>query len=98
MDAQFVFTVSRLSGRAGRAWRIQWQVHVQSVRLARRFLRHVAYSHSPNVSKFLSTGKTLAVQRSQTRTRSRINPRSGLVRPPRPGSPERERTLTRSFA
>jgi formylglycine-generating enzyme required for sulfatase activity len=53
-----------------RRWRIQRQVHVQSIRLAGWLLRHFAQSHSPHVSQFLPTGKTLAVYRHQTRTRS----------------------------
>ena len=73
MDAQRLLALSRLSGGAGRTGRIQRQVHVQPVRFARRLLRHLAQSYSPNLSQFFPTGKTLAVYRDQTRTRSTMN-------------------------
>ena len=38
-----------------------------------RLLRHLSHSHPPHLSQFLSTGKTLAVHRNQTRTRPRMN-------------------------
>src|SRR5436853_2654263 len=73
MDAQRLLALPRLSRRAGRTWRIQWQVHVQSIRFTWRFLCNVTYSYSPHLSQFLPAGKTLAVYRDQTRTRSTVN-------------------------
>jgi len=73
MDAQRLLALSRLSRGAGRSRRIQRQVHVQPIRFAWRFLRHVAQPHSPHVSQFLPTRETLAVYGDQTRTRSTMN-------------------------
>ncbi len=73
MDAQRLLALSRLPRCSRRAWRVQRQIHVQPIRPARRFLRDIPHSHPPHLSQFLSTGKTLAVHRNQTRTRSSMN-------------------------
>ena len=70
MDAQRLLAVSWLPRCSRRAWRVQRQIHVQPIRPARWFLRHIPHSYPPHLSQFLSTGKTLAVHRNQTRTRS----------------------------
>src|ERR1044072_4588610 len=80
MDAHRVLALSRLSGRAGRTRRMQLQVHVQPVRLARRFLRNVAQPYSANLSQFLPAGETLAVYRDQAGTRSTLNREGAAVR------------------
>ena len=49
----------RTGGR--RARRIQWQIHVQSVRPARRLMRHLAVTHTQNLPQFFSAKRTLAV-------------------------------------
>src|SRR5439155_7653704 len=69
----------RISRGAGGARRIQWQVHVQSVRAARRLLRYVAPAHSPNVSQFLSARETLAVHRDSARARPFMNHEPGRL-------------------
>src|SRR5438309_5327106 len=63
VDPKLLLTISRLSGGSGRAWRIQRQVHVQSIRAAWRFLRDVAHPHSQNLSELLSTRLTVAIHR-----------------------------------
>src|SRR5690242_8630461 len=73
MDPQLVFAVPGVSGGAGRARRVQWQVHVQSICIARRVLRHVADAHSQNLSEFLSTRKTVAIHGDPFSTRSFVN-------------------------
>src|SRR5256885_10612741 len=73
MDPQLLFALSRLSSRAGRARRIQRQVHVQSIRAARRFLRHVAHAYPQNVSQFLSTRETMAIHGNPFSARSFVN-------------------------
>ena len=73
MDAQRLLAVSRLPRCSRRAWRVQRQIYVQPICPARRFLRDIPHSHPPHLSQFLSTGKTLAVHRNQTRTRSSMN-------------------------
>ena len=73
MDAQRLLALSRLPRCSRRAWRVQRQIYVQPIRSARRFLRDIPHSHPPHLSQFLSTGKTLAVHRNQTRTRSSMN-------------------------
>src|SRR5712692_2806724 len=79
MDPQRLFALSGLSRGAGSAGRIQWQVHVQPIRLARRFLRYIGASHSQDLPQFLSTGQTLAVHRDSTRTRSTMIRQSGAA-------------------
>src|ERR1043166_4709719 len=74
MDPQLVFALSRLSGCAGRAGRIQRQVHVQPIRSARRFLRDFALAYPPDLSKFLSPRKTRAVPGISPRARFTMNP------------------------
>ena len=69
MDTQRLLAVSRLPRCSRRAWRVQRQIHVQPIRSARRFLRDIPHSYPPHLSQLLSTGKTLAVHRNQTRTR-----------------------------
>ena len=73
VDAQRLRSVSGFSRCRRRDRRVQRKIHVRPIRTARWFLRHVAKSYSPHLSKFLSTGKTLAVHRNQTRTRPRMN-------------------------
>src|SRR5262245_45937128 len=73
VDAQRLFALSLLPRCSRRTRRVQRQIYVQPVRPARWFLRHLAHAHSPNLSQFLSTGKTLAVHRNQTRTRRTVN-------------------------
>src|SRR5205823_3589223 len=46
-----------------------WQVHVQSVRAPRRFVRHVAIAYPLHLSKFFPAGKALAIHRYPARTR-----------------------------
>ncbi len=70
MDAQRLLALPRLPRCSRRAWRVQRQIHVQPIRPARWFLRDIPHSYPPHLSQFLSTGKTLAVHRNQTRTRS----------------------------
>src|SRR4029453_11251035 len=72
MDPQPLLALPQLSRRAGRTWRIQRQVHVQPIRFAWRFLRHLTQPYSPDLSQFLPAGKTLAVYRHQTRPRSSV--------------------------
>src|SRR5438477_9661132 len=79
MDPQLLFALSRLSSRAGRARRIQRQVHVQSIRAARWFLRHVAHAYPQNVSQFLSTRETMAIHGNPFSARSFVN---GKIPPP----------------
>ena len=43
--------------------RVQRQVHVQSVRAARRFVRHAVEPHPPHVSQLFSAGNPLAIRR-----------------------------------
>ena len=73
MDAQRLLALSRLPRCSRRAWRVQRQIHVQPIRPARWFLRDIPHSYPPHLSQFLSTGKTLAVHRNQTRTRRTVN-------------------------
>src|ERR1700754_452670 len=75
MDAQLLFPLPRLSGRARSARRIQRQIHVQPIRFARRFLRHFSHSHSHDLSQFLPTGKTLAIHGHSASKRS-VSPTS----------------------
>src|ERR1700751_621807 len=79
MDAQRLLALSRLSRCARCARRIQRQIHVQPIRLARRFLRHVAQPYPAHLSQFLSARKTLAVYRNQARTRSTVNRQSAIT-------------------
>src|SRR5690348_1589123 len=61
MDAKFVCTLSALrAGKRGH-WRIQWQVHVQPICPARRFVRHFPDAHSKHLSQFLCARQALAV-------------------------------------
>src|SRR5262249_52229065 len=56
--------VSSLSGFQGGAWRggrVQWQIHVQSVRAARRVLRHAGRAYPQDLSQFLLPSSALAV-------------------------------------
>src|SRR5437016_13571414 len=73
MDAQRLRALPRLSRRAGRTWRIQWQVHVQPIRPAWRFVCNLTHTYSPHLSQFLPTRKTLAVYWDQTRAGSTMN-------------------------
>src|ERR1051326_158176 len=77
MEPQLLLAVSWLSGRTGSIGRVQWQVHVQSICVARRLLRDVAHPHSQNLSKFLSTGQTLAVHRNSPRPRPAMSNQNG---------------------
>src|SRR5438067_725286 len=73
MDPQFLFALSRLSRRTGRAWRIQRKIHVQPIRSARRFVRDLADAHSQNLPKFLSTRETVAIHGSPFGARPLMN-------------------------
>src|SRR4051812_32155610 len=79
MDAQLLLALSRLSRRAGRARRVQRQVHVQPVRAARRLVRDFAGSHSRELSQFFPAGKTLAVYRHPARARSGMSRAAGAI-------------------
>src|SRR4030095_6964882 len=79
MDAQFVLALSRLSRGPWRTWRIQREVYVQSIRPARRVLRHLAITYPRHLSQFLSTGETLAVHRDSAGPRRHMNGRAGQI-------------------
>src|SRR5437588_3254030 len=88
MDAQFVFPLSRLSRRSWCSRRIQRQVHVQSIRSARRFMCDFKIAHPGDLSEFLPTGKTLAVQRNPTCARRGMSGRTIAVLDLAPASEE----------
>src|SRR5439155_24693991 len=73
MDPQRLLALSRLPRCSRRAGRVQRQIHVQPIRAARWFLRDIPHSYPLHLSQFLSTGKTRAVHRNQTRTRRTVN-------------------------
>src|SRR4051812_2914513 len=67
MDAQRLSPLPRLPRRAGRARRIQRQIHVQSDGSARRLMRDVPRSYPLYLPEFFPTGETLAVHRHPAR-------------------------------
>src|SRR5438552_8649349 len=79
MDAQRVFPLPRLPRRPRSTRRIQREIHVQSIRLAWRVLRHVAITHPRHLPKLFSTGETLAVHRDPTRPRRHMNQHAGQI-------------------
>src|ERR1044072_7822355 len=79
MDTQRLSPLPRLSRGAGRARRIQRQVHEQSDGPARRLLRHFAEPYSADLPQLFPTGETLAIYRHPARARpSMKGPPSGV--------------------
>ena len=74
MDVESVHALPRLRGPARGAGRIQRQVHVQSVCLARRFVRHAGQPHSRHIPKLFSARRSLAVQRTSAGPRRKMTP------------------------
>src|SRR5438270_9947682 len=79
MDAQRLFPLPRLPGRARGTRRIQRKIHVQSIRLARRVLRNVAITRSRHLPKLFSTGETLTVHRDSARAGRHTNQYAGQI-------------------
>src|SRR5207248_4181140 len=79
MDTQRVFPLPRLprSDRGNR--RIQREIHVQSIRLARRVLCKIAITHPRHIPKLFSTGEALAVHRDPAGPRREMNPHAGQI-------------------
>src|SRR5882762_3762919 len=73
MDAQFLLPLPRLSSGTWCPRRVQRQVHVQSIRSARRVVCYLAQPYPPDLSQLLPAGEALAVYRDPTRPRSRMN-------------------------
>src|ERR1043166_5671562 len=67
MDPQFVRSLSPLPAGQRRPRRIQWQVHVQSIRAARRLLCHLANAHPSHLPEFLRARQTLAIHGNSPR-------------------------------
>src|SRR5689334_21899584 len=61
VDGKSLCGIPRLSPRCRCARRIQRQVHVQSIRAARRLLRHSRHPHPRDLSEFLPTARALAI-------------------------------------
>jgi hypothetical protein len=66
MDPQRLSTVSTVSPCGGCGGRVQRQIHVRAICVARRLLRDSARSHPPELPEFLSTGHALAIRRCAT--------------------------------
>ena len=85
MDPQRLFALSRLSARAGRARRIQRQVHGRSNGAARLVARDARWSFPQKLSQFFLSVGALAIQRLASggiRTLSPVmSPRSALLAP-----------------
>src|SRR5881392_2321788 len=79
MDAQRVFPLPRLPRRARGNRRIQREIHVQSIRLARRVLCNIAITHPRHIPKLFSTGEALAVHRDPAGPRRDMNPHAGQI-------------------
>ena len=61
MDIQFVRAISRISATSWSDRRIQRQIHVQPIRIARKLLCDIEKPLSSHLSKFLSGGHSMAV-------------------------------------
>ncbi len=72
VDRKRLFGISRLPTGIRRARRIQRQVHVQPICVARRFLRHSAFASSSQLSKLFPSGRALAVFRHSIGTRRQL--------------------------
>ncbi len=66
VDTERLLTISGIFRRAWRPRRIQRQVHVQSIRSPRRFLRHLSVAYPSDLSKFFPAGRPLAIHGNQT--------------------------------
>ena len=69
MDLIELCALPRIPRRGRCGGRIQRQVHVQSIRAARRFVRDSGVTYPHDLSEFLSTRSTLAIFRDSARTR-----------------------------
>src|SRR5438874_7160838 len=79
MDAQRLLALSGLPRRARCPRGIQRQIHVQPVRLARRFLRKFAIAYPRHLPEFFPTRKTLAILRDSAGTRPGMNQHAGQI-------------------
>src|SRR5213592_4786419 len=79
MDAQLLLAVSGLPRRARCARRVQRQIYVQSIRLARRLLRNFAITYPRHLPEFFPTRKTLAIHRDSAGTRRGMNGQAGQI-------------------
>ena len=68
MDGERLYRLSGIQASAGRARRIQRQVHVRPNDSARGLVRHSCESYSGDLSEFLSTGNQMAVLRDSLGT------------------------------
>ena len=85
VDQQRLRGLSRLPPGQRRGGRIQRQIHVQSIRAARRLLRHAARPHPGQLPQFLPARGALAVFRN-TAGAGRLRP--ALVRNAQPHRPK----------
>src|SRR6266700_6071773 len=67
MDPKLLCALSELQAGAGGDRRIQWKVHVQPVRPARRLLRYLPFTYAVHLPQLLSCQRPMAIHGHPTR-------------------------------